>query len=100
MQLHPARKYAQSLLPLGIKIPLVLETCFSFTINIAMSGGKVTLTDLNDYIKPSVACTKPLPKPSPRRKPIEVSKEDDGMDIDNGPLEIAKITLNDCLACR
>ncbi|XP_059170737.1 cytosolic Fe-S cluster assembly factor narfl-like [Physella acuta] len=68
-------------------------------------SGALQLTDLNDFITPSQECIKPV---KIERKPGKVGKiriEDDGsyteisQDGAEVPLEKAKITLNDCLAC-
>ena len=73
----------------------------------------VLLTDLNDFISPGQECIKPIE--TPQKKKTEMSlgqvvmrKEVQGGNItyyeeleaeEMVPLEKAKITLNDCLAC-
>ena len=76
----------------AIIISRVFKHLLLIEIFMTRSAG-VMLTDLNDYISPAPACTKPLPMPKVSKKgELGVEKED----------EVAKpatITLNDCLAC-
>lgn len=64
------------------------------------------LTDLDDFITPSQACIKPeliQRKDANKRVKIEVKSDGTYIEIGNNGnevLESAKISLNDCLACR
>jgi hypothetical protein len=64
------------------------------------------LTNLDDFIAPSQNCVKPeiISKKSDKRAKIEVRGDGTYLEImDDGKhevLETAKISLNDCLACR
>lgn len=62
------------------------------------------ITDLNDFITPSQECIKPeIIKKNKKKIKIETTKDGNLIEItENGineNLEIAKISLNDCLAC-
>lgn len=60
------------------------------------------LTDLNDYIAPSTACIKPKSIGSNLKSSSElkVEREDDPDRLmEKQQLQVATITLNDCLAC-
>ncbi|KLO06441.1 iron hydrogenase [Schizopora paradoxa] len=76
-------------------------------------SGALTLTDLNDFITPSQACIKPVEQTN---KPQEVENRGDASteiridsagsyyEVSSGAsssrkLEVAQISLNDCLAC-
>ncbi len=81
-------------------------------------SGVLRLTGLDDFISPGQACIKPqltnqrkLPPAEPiaaaiRSKRAKIEIEDDGSYVEisgtgnKEVLETAKITLNDCLACR
>ena len=74
-----------------------------------MSGfsGALKLTDLDDFIKPSQACINPvvLEKAKVQPEPIEIVADYDPLQgpvvgAVKEPAKAAKISLNDCLACR
>lgn len=57
----------------------------------------LTLSDVSDFITPSEACVKPI-KPSSTRGPGVIAFEGD--DMAAPAPSTARITLNDCLACK
>lgn len=66
----------------------------------------IKLADL-DYISPSQACIKPeIIQKKGEKKNVRIEVKQDGTYLEIGDkgegevLESAKITLNDCLACR
>ncbi|KFM74168.1 Cytosolic Fe-S cluster assembly factor NARFL, partial [Stegodyphus mimosarum] len=70
-----------------------------------MFSGALQLTDLNDFITPSQECIKPVALQKKGNISSSVIISDDGNyfetneDGSKEPLQKAKITLNDCLAC-
>lgn len=74
-----------------------------------MSGAFLSSDDLNDFIKPSVACVvKPKPAKSNSKRDKRIEEESDEVievsingsnNNANGNLEAAQISLTDCLAC-
>ncbi len=72
-------------------------------------SGALRLVGTDDHINPSQACIKPVEvkrKENPTNSKVRIELESDGsyMEINDAGekevLETAKITLNDCLACR
>jgi hypothetical protein len=81
---------------------------WSFKLKVEMSfSSALKLTDLDDFITPSQACIKPeIIQKSNEKKKARIEVRNDGAYIevseegDMKILESAKISLNDCLACR
>lgn len=75
-----------------------------------MAGNQLSLASLDDYLKPSQECVKPLQilnrKPKQPRQPVSITHTDDGSYVETTAegnkklLEQVQISLNDCLACR